>query len=673
MRTSLSLQSCSAALVLCSALLSVFAHLPAVAADAAQQAATPSVEPAYVDQLIDPALLDDEYADGWQADETDVQGRRFFSIEYQHYQERYGSGNFDDTGDLDEDGVQFKWRRETLDYGEFHLDASGYRGNNESLRFDNSGGGRFTLNQFGFVLDENRVMDNTLGVLRSATDPMVTSSFRLNLSSTLLAGGQTRVSRDGLSTVYATAGRIGRLDPSQLQGFHLEDGAQYGLGYSREFAANWRAGAQLVSVQGSSNTPDHESVASAVQYQSPDERERYVGHVLIDSEGQYGVWADGDNRVHRWRHRYGLFRMDPDLLWSDNQPNNDQQGGYLRSELTTLRYNFTAGLDLTQTNIDNRADRAGNNLYNGFVNGSWRMNRTTSFGGTLTLRGKDARDDFTEDDARNVILTGFVSHAYPIGTTRLQVLASRIEEVGDNGNGYGVIWDQNWNATRNLLFSSTLSYATESGLDDSEDRSSASLLFRHDVTTTLQWNGDISYIHIDRNRNGSQNSTNASVAAAWRFLRNWDASLRLTYNSIDNVLGNIDGGFSGNEKTVLLNIRYSKSRGQPFALMGADGGAAGYGAVTGMVFFDDNGDGVRQAGERAATGVFVYLDRRYQTVTDQDGLYVFEPVPVGKHDVTLAQEDLPLPWGLLDESPRNVSVSVRVTTGQDFGLRRLNE
>jgi hypothetical protein len=71
--------------------------------------------------------------------------------------------------------------------------------------------------------------------------------------------------------------------------------------------------------------------------------------------------------------------------------------------------------------------------------------------------------------------------------------------------------------------------------------------------------------------------------------------------------------------------------------------------------------------------VFVYLDRRYQAVTDRDGRYVFNPVPAGEHDVTLAQEDLPLPWGLLDESPRSISVSVRSTTELDFGLRRLNE
>jgi hypothetical protein len=666
MRTRLRLKPVHITLVLCSALLPLMA--PSVGADNPPvQPAPPVAAAAYIDQLIDPALADDATADAWQTGAPELQGQRFYSVEYKHYQERQ------DADDLIENGVQVNWHRETLDYGEFQLEAAGYQGDNERLNFDNSGGGRVTLNQYGFVVDENRVMDNTLGVLRSSTDPMITSSFRLNLSSTLLAGGQTRVSRDGLSTVYATAGRIGRLDPSQLQGFRLEDGEQYGLGYSRDLSMNWRAGAQLVSVTGSDNTPDHQSVASAVQYQSPDEDNRYVGHVLVDSEGQYGVWADGDSRMNRWRHRYGLFRLEPDLLWSDNQPNNDQQGGYLRSELATLRYNFTTGLDLIQTNIDNRADRAGNNLYNGFVNGSWRMNRKTTLGGTLTLRGNEARDELGGGDTHNIVLSSYVSRATPVGTTRLQLLASRIEEVGDSGNGFGVIWDQDWNATRNLMLSSTLSYETESGLDDSENRSSAALLFQHDVTESLRWNGDVSYTHVDRDTGGSQNSTNASLAGVWQFLRNWDASLRITYNKIDNAFGNTDDAVSGDEKTLLFNIRYSESRGQPFALMGDDTDASGYGEVTGVVFFDENGDGERQAGERAAPGVFVYLDRRYQSVTDRDGRYVFDPVPAGAHDVTLAQEDLPLPWGLLDETPRAVSVNVRSTTELDFGLRRLNE
>ena len=51
----------------------------------------------------------------------------------------------------------------------------------------------------------------------------------------------------------------------------------------------------------------------------------------------------------------------------------------------------------------------------------------------------------------------------------------------------------------------------------------------------------------------------------------------------------------------------------------------------------------------------------------------FEPVKTGMHQLTLAVEDLPLPWGLLDESPRQVQVNVRETSNVDFPLQQINQ
>ena len=90
-------------------------------------------------------------------------------------------------------------------------------------------------------------------------------------------------------------------------------------------------------------------------------------------------------------------------------------------------------------------------------------------------------------------------------------------------------------------------------------------------------------------------------------------------------------------------------------------------------FFDENRDGVRQAGERAASGVFVYLDRRYERVTDNEGRYNFNAVPAGKHQLSIAVEDLPLPWVLDDETPQTVSVAVRESSLANFALTRIIE
>ena len=74
-----------------------------------------------------------------------------------------------------------------------------------------------------------------------------------------------------------------------------------------------------------------------------------------------------------------------------------------------------------------------------------------------------------------------------------------------------------------------------------------------------------------------------------------------------------------------------------------------------------------------AKDVVVYLDKRYVTTTDSDGRYRFEHIAVGEHDLTLALEDLPLPWGLLDDAPRQVTVDIRASSEVNFALRRIDQ
>jgi hypothetical protein len=127
------------------------------------------------------------------------------------------------------------------------------------------------------------------------------------------------------------------------------------------------------------------------------------------------------------------------------------------------------------------------------------------------------------------------------------------------------------------------------------------------------------------------------------------------------------------EKTLLLSIRHNYRGGRPFVTTGNRTGSSGYGEIRGEVFYDSNRDGERQAGEHPASGVFVYLDRRYERVTDSEGRFTFSTVPAGEHTVSLALEDLPLPWGLEDETPQPVTVSVRKDSSVNFALTRINE
>jgi hypothetical protein len=80
----------------------------------------------------------------------------------------------------------------------------------------------------------------------------------------------------------------------------------------------------------------------------------------------------------------------------------------------------------------------------------------------------------------------------------------------------------------------------------------------------------------------------------------------------------------------------------PTVLEGAlssESGNAPAGVITGSVFFDRNGNGVREAGETGIAGLTVYLDMRGDgqyhrgdpyTVTNEKGEYVFRGLPLNR-------------------------------------------
>ena len=160
----------------------------------------------------------------------------------------------------------------------------------------------------------------------------------------------------------------------------------------------------------------------------------------------------------------------------------------------------------------------------------------------------------------------------------------------------------------------------------------------------------------------------------WSFLPNWYASLIWIRNETEFDTAFLPPGTNPTEEvtgsTVWLTLGYAKSSGQPFQTLGISNGGVGSGRVEGEVFFDENNDFVRQPSERPAAGVIVLLDGRYEARTDSRGRYTFEPVYTGPHQVSVAVSELPLPWGLHDETPRIVNVGVRRPGEADFGLRR---
>ena len=126
------------------------------------------------------------------------------------------------------------------------------------------------------------------------------------------------------------------------------------------------------------------------------------------------------------------------------------------------------------------------------------------------------------------------------------------------------------------------------------------------------------------------------------------------------------------EFTALLKLSYRlNGQGSQRALSNR-GRRHGAGGVRGMVFVDQNGDGVRQANEPGVKGISVFLNSVYPTVTDSNGEYRFPTVGIGEHFIMIDETALPLPWSLTRGEYTPVSVGLRRTTVVDIPLSTIS-
>ncbi len=483
------------------------------------------IEPAsaYVDQLIDPLAVESELYPEYE-EVPEPEGYRSFSTEYRHYQQ-----DLDHVGNSYEDGFILHGQRQTRDYGEFEMLATVRKDRPlDNTGRDDTTGGRLTLRQYGFAATDNWLLDNSLGILRSDADPVLSSSYRVNLPSTLVSGVKNW-SRNGQTDVRVSAGKIGTLGVGQIEDFDITSGSLASMGLSHALSPNWLATGQLIAINDSDDVPDHESGAAALQYLSPDQRHRYVGHVLLDSEGNRGIWLDADDLLGRWRHRYGIFRLEPELLWSDATITDDQQGIYTRSELRSPRYNLTLGADFNQNNVEDRADQPQRRTSNLFVTGNRNFLRYMSVGSTASYNRVDPRNNLAGEEKRVLRLSTYIQQRFGFGTSRLELFIADIDEGSEDGDVHGVIWDQSWDLSRQLSLSTTLSHAKSDGLRSDEQRDSASVLFSHTLGPDLGWNGSATYTRVKTAGQIDTDNYNAILGAVWHFLRNWDARLDLTW------------------------------------------------------------------------------------------------------------------------------------------------
>ena len=634
------------------------------ATDTETETSSVAIEEAYIDQLIGPEESSEYDEDRSSIAEQPATGRRLLTFEYNLFHED-GSQRATRT----EHGAEIRASQETLNYGTFRFEG---RGKYDAVgsRSGDTIGEFYTLNQDEFVLNENWQADTTLGNFSAATNPLLASSFRFSLSSSLLRGASTVVYSED-SEIRATVGRVGTLDGTATRVFDERNTTLAGLGYARELSPLWTAGVQGYALNDDEGGANHKSVASVVQYRDPTMGGKYQLHALFDSNSNSGFWADGDTRLGRWRHRYGLFHRDPDLLWTDSPISNDRQGLYWRADRRGFRRSFSLGTDLSETNFEGRADRAGVISSTSFASINLRLDRKTSIGAFGNLGFRRPGQGIEIEKVRSFQVNAFVNRELPFGQGRLQ--ASYGQSHGDvtDSQTTGLTWDQDWNVPTDHRFNTTVDWAAEDTRLDQVLRNDIGASYSYALSSALSVSGDLSQTWLWSEKSADQTASTLSLGLFWEPKRNWQLNVSGIWNR--NLTSPLAGPSSSSiDRRVFLTLRHVLASGRSATTYGVRSGRPGTGRLIRRVFFDENRDGRWSPTEETANGVIVYLDRRYSRTTREDGTFEFSPVFVGEHFVIISQDDLPLPWGLDDETPRGVEIRVRETTEINFPLIRLD-
>jgi hypothetical protein len=367
--------------------------------------------------------------------------------------------------------------------------------------------------------------------------------------------------------------------------------------------------------------------------------------------------------------RFGAYQIDPNFLFGESVTVRDSRGAYWRGDYRAAGNFYGGGVEYVEDNLKRDPARGGAESAGVFGNVVLRLDRSTQLGLGASFRQETPRVAGGYD--RDVVQgNASVTHTLPVGQTRLDWNAVVTRPAGLPGERtQAVNWNHDWPRLGPVSVSTLLGQSREQLADRDVTRRTAGVTARGDLGRALRWDATFTFVDTKDTQGGDRNY-NSSVSMEWAPMSDWFVNLMWYRNRIQPGPDNPLAPFL-QDNAVQLNVRYEVGTGSPYPRAADAAGRSGTGSVAGSVFFDENRDGVRQGNERGAGGVVVIIDDRASATTDPDGRFSFPLVPAGRHRLRIVIERLPLPWGLDDETPREVEVRVREDSRVDIGLTRI--
>ncbi len=613
---------------------------------------------------------------------------------------------------------QHRW--EGLNWGDWLIEGSGVSEQSNSLFSRRTQGGRWQLQQFNMPITPRLTVSNGVGFLRSFLPSVaeysswnVATRFSLPGPGFLGLSSQWRLDPEPLNPAATPADnrsegaawRVtvegGRLTQSDGVSGYAEQGRQgQTFGLHGAFQWNWNSvsAASILQVQDSLQWKNYTAVhgEQLMVFPSWDAVVRFQAIAQQGSAAQNafdpqangsrkGFWFDSERRADVRTTRVAGWFFDPELYWYDNLLSSGQKGFSWREEISDSGLQWSVGTEWNQ--YDSAGGRAGQRSvsFNGSVN--YRIDRLQSW--NFAANVLDAKPSFNDgiSSARQYLNLDF---AYGLGQKRLGdqfKLAYAQSQTSSSSQDsqsrlFEILWSRQHQEFRDFEFDFTVGIGYDQ--QDGIKRLRPHLRMSRHWTKDGWLDGSIAFNH-SRDTSSYSTSYVTGFTALLNAKLNREVSLQLSASisqsqqaksNTQPLFGNaaLNDGFNNRfqDRSLWLTLKYAWAGGT--SLLGnTPGSGAGAGAVRGIAFYDDNGDGIQQPEEKPAARVNLVMDGVISVATEADGSYEFPVVRSGKHQMRIDAASVRLPYGVNDEVIRNIVVTPRSSVDLNIALPKLSD
>jgi hypothetical protein len=651
--------------------------LPAAtpAPPASLSAANPPASGAYQDRYIGGGSLTPDISTGDGA--TDDSSKLARSVQIDAITSRLTSSSDGSNSTFSESGIVAKAQWDTVGYGAWSLDASARAAGSDNIQSGQGQGGVITLRERGMPFDGNWQADNAIGDLNAPDIGLARLQSRFVLPTGPMQGLASEWRGPSDLQITAGGGIPGIYDGILVPDFRTLSGSTATAGAQWSPASHWTVGGQFIEARDVNlsvgSTIDSGALLSSstglLSAAWQDQGQRLQMNLIEgDVNGQssgVGGWVDGSITQGRIVQNAGLFRIDPNMTWGNQLISSDMQGGYYRLSYQSRQWQADGGVDEVRT-----VSGLGTNTT--FLTGDarYQLFRDWGIGGVGNLALIDGGNSWS--------LEGYVDHVNGWGLGRAQVDFAETPR----GQGTTLSLDQSWSMPDAIRLSTSMAVARimAAPLDGIEQDNTVLALAAYGggkFTARFGLEGNVRWATVVQGRAAPGVSANVSltyqVSPHWQILATYYDSqvgswTPITVNSpITPPVAPVAP--SAREQGMFLTLRYQRATGSHFAPLGGAPGA-GSGAISGIVYLDANNNGRIDAGEAGAPNVTVVLDGRFSVQTDASGRFSFPVVATGRHVISVVQDNLPLPWTLINDGRTELVVTTRDRTDIAIGAQR---